>query len=147
MCTVLDSYWEKTIEPLKQELESDISPAGWNTWVEKWSKMSVQEFLESDIHQDSSEHRLRPWPLIAIEALKVHNYFPMVDCSLVEYLREIIGDWLKDPLSTPAAGMDTVAWAFMKKNTCGWNPDVNLSKDIRYGIKVLSVERVRINTN
>ncbi|XP_046333388.2 putative L-amino-acid oxidase YobN isoform X1 [Haliotis rufescens] len=138
----IDSYWEKTIEPLKQELVSDISPAGWNTWVEKWSKMSVQEFLETDIHQDSSEHRLRPWPLIAIEALKVHDYSPMFDCSLVEYLREIIGDWWKDPLSTPAEGLDTVAWAFMKKNTCGWNPDVNLSKDIQYGIKVLSVERV-----
>ncbi|XP_071102850.1 putative L-amino-acid oxidase YobN isoform X1 [Haliotis cracherodii] len=140
----INDYFDSTVAPVYAELRRDPSPKGWARWVKKWSQFSVLEFLKSDTYQSPADkYKLRPWPQKAIEAYTVRNYIPLVNASLVEYLRELLGQWWKDPLYTPTGGMEEIAKAFMRKNTTGWNPDVDLSKDIRYGIKVEAIEEVQ----
>lgn len=143
----VDDYFDSTVAPVYAELRRDPSSKGWARWVKKWSQFSVLEFLKSDTYQSPADkYKLRPWPQKAIEAYTVRNYIPLVNASLVEYLRELLGQWWKDPLYTPTGGMEEIAKAFMRKNTTGWNPDVDLSKDIRYGIKVEAIEEVSIGS-
>ncbi|XP_048243567.1 putative L-amino-acid oxidase YobN isoform X2 [Haliotis rufescens] len=140
----INDYFDRTVAPVYAELRSDTSPKGWARWVKKWSQFSVLEFLKSDTYQSPADkYKLRPWPQKALEAYRVRNYIPLINASLVEYLRALLGEWWKDPLYTPTGGMEEIAKAFMRKNTTGWNPDVDLSKDIRYGIKVEAVEEVQ----
>ena len=62
--------------------------------------------------------------------------------DLVGNLRDIIGKWWGDHLHTPKDGLDAFPKAFLKKNSSKWNPDVDLSKNILFGIKVEKVEKI-----
>ena len=58
---------------------------------------------------------------------------------MVAVLRFQFGEWWKDPLYCIAGGMDTLPKAFLKKNSHGWNDGVELSKQIKFGIRVEKV--------
>ncbi|MEW8544068.1 MAG: FAD-dependent oxidoreductase [Candidatus Thiodiazotropha sp.] len=68
------------------------------------------------------------------------TYSPLQSKSLCDVLREELGGWCHDPLFTPTDGMDALPEAFMKPNNNGWNTDVDLSKNIIYGIVVDTVK-------
>ena len=57
--------------PVKEELGTNPSEEDWQKWINKWSKLSLEDFLRSDIYQDESVDKLRPWPEEAIDAYKV----------------------------------------------------------------------------
>ncbi|XP_064614339.1 putative L-amino-acid oxidase YobN isoform X1 [Liolophura sinensis] len=140
--TGIDSYYERTFEPVKEELRQDHSTEGWNRWVTKWSKLSLDEFLRSDIHQKPGAPKLRPWPERAIQAFTVSNYAPFLSISLVEFLRDELGGWWEDPMYTPSEGMEELGWAFIKQNPGGWDPHVHLKENIRFGVEVEKIEMV-----
>lgn len=47
---------------------------GWDIWVEKWSTLSIEDFLRSDKYQDKTGIQYRPWPQAAVEGFKVLYY-------------------------------------------------------------------------
>lgn len=69
------------MQPVTDELYSSInekgSQDGWNEWVGKWSKLSVEEFLRTNINGDLKSPSYRPWPEAAIRGLQV-----MIDFQL-----------------------------------------------------------------
>ncbi|KAK3588181.1 hypothetical protein CHS0354_012243 [Potamilus streckersoni] len=136
---ILDLY-EKTIEPVKNEILEDHSKEGWKKWVAKWSKMSMLDFFRSEQYQDSPGPKLRPWTEQAILAYKVSGYRPILEISMVEYLRDELGGWWLDNLYTPTNGMSDLPEHFILPNKYGWNKDVNLLNRIHFGIRVESVE-------
>jgi monoamine oxidase len=113
--------------------------------------MSIIEFLRS-----SSDDKLRPWPRSAIDGLRVFGYTPMMEVSIVEvhcysfsYLtaqlaRDAIGKWWSDEMYTLKHGMIELPLSFIKENKNGWNPNVHLSKDIRFG---QTVDRIKVLTD
>ena len=70
---------------------------------------------------------------------QVSTYTPHFENSLVAVLRFQFGGWWKDPLFCMADGMDTLPKSFLQKNTHGWNKTVDLSKHIKFGIRVEKV--------
>lgn len=140
------SYWKATIVPVMKELMQDGSTSGWDLWVRKWSSMSLHEFLHTDINQATS-HKLRPWPQIAIEGYIYLSYAAsFLNNSLIETLRNDMGRFMMEPVYTACDGMDALPLAFMRPTPNGWNPDVNLSRCIKYGLRVYTVEKVSIKT-
>ncbi|XP_046325988.2 putative L-amino-acid oxidase YobN [Haliotis rufescens] len=136
------SYWKATIAPVMKELMQDGSTSGWDLWVRKWSSMSLHEFLHTDINQATS-HKLRPWPQIAIEGYIYLSYAAsFLNNSLIETLRNDMGRFMLEPVYTARDGMDALPLAFMRPTPNGWNPDVNLSRCIKYGVRVYTVEKV-----
>ncbi|CAC5395987.1 unnamed protein product [Mytilus coruscus] len=127
---ILDLY-ERTMQPVMDELFSLItekgSQDGWNEWVEKWSKLSVEEFLRTNDNCDTSSS-YRPWPEAAIRGLQVATYSPAFGTSLVEHLRDELGKWWTDNLQTPIDGMDTIAKNFIKPQFGTKEQTIDLSK-------------------
>lgn len=64
--------------------------------------------------------------------------------DLVSAIRGEIGQWHENTI-TVAGGMDMLPKAFMKLNSSGWNQDVDLSKNIVFGLKVESIEITHAN--
>ena len=56
---------------MKEELGVNPTEEEWQTWIKKWSKLSFEDFLRSDIYQIETGNKLRPWPEAALEAYKV----------------------------------------------------------------------------
>ncbi|XP_045165408.2 putative L-amino-acid oxidase YobN [Mercenaria mercenaria] len=139
---ILD-YYNRTMDQVKEELGESPSEDQWQKWIDKWSKLSVEDFLRSSNYQKEGSPKLRPWPEAAIDAYKVSTYTPFFSMDLVSYLREEIGEWYKDPLYTIASGMDCLPKAFVKKNDKGWNKDVDLSKNIIFGFMVQKVKNFK----
>ncbi|XP_053378315.1 putative L-amino-acid oxidase YobN [Mercenaria mercenaria] len=138
---ILD-YYDCTMDVVKKDLGTDPCEEQWQRWINKWSKLSVEDFLRSTIYQSDDLPQLRPWPEEAIEAYKVSTYTPMFSQDLVAYLREELGEWWKDPMYTPKFGMDEIPKSFVKKNKNGWNEDVYLSKNLKFGVMVQTVENI-----
>ncbi|KAK3099749.1 hypothetical protein FSP39_009068 [Pinctada imbricata] len=133
----IDELYEKTLEPVKKDLEKDTSAEGWEKWVERWSKYSVESFFRDGT--ELNEKELRPWPEDAIQAYKVTAYAPITNRSLAETMREDLGKWWSDDLWTPVAGMQSFAETFMERSL-GWHKDVSLTEHINYGKKVDTIK-------
>ena len=78
--------------------------------------------------------------IIELLILQTGIYLPFFHTDLAFLLRDILGDWWKDPLNAPKHGMDEIPKAFIKKNRYGWNKMVDLSKNIKFGIRVEKVQ-------
>ena len=63
--------YDRTVEPVKYELLTNHSEENWHKWVDKWSELSLEDFLRGDKYQSDDGYKLRPWPEAAIEAFKV----------------------------------------------------------------------------
>ena len=70
------------------------------------------------------------------------TYTPLNSKSLCSVLREDLGGWCHDPLYTPTEGVDALPKAFMSPNNSGWNTEVDLSKNVIYGIVVDTVKDI-----
>lgn len=140
---IMDLY-KRTIEPVKEDLLSLIKEKGpqegWKEWVEKWSKLSVDDFLRTNINSDLCS-AYRPWPEAAIRGLQISTYSPAFGTSLVEYLRDELGEWWTDRLHTPVDGMDTIAKNFIQPQHTNIVNTTDLAKRIQFGAKVRSVKR------
>lgn len=64
-------YYVHTVAPVKEELGTKPTEEDWQKWVHKWSKISLDEFFRSEIYEDETADKLRPWPEVAIDSFKV----------------------------------------------------------------------------
>ena len=134
---VADTYYNAVTQPVMDRLRKDPTPSAWYAWVMKWSKLSILSFLRKDFSIAVDEPELAPlkdllpWPEEAITAYMKFNYTPQLDTSLVENLREVLGEWWKDPMHTFEEGLEMLPWAFVEKRK-----DVNLSECIQFGVTV-----------
>ena len=74
MFYIIVDYFDRTIQPVIEDLGENPSPKDWHAWISKWSTFSVEDFLRSDTHQVEDGEQLRPWPETAITAYKVSVY-------------------------------------------------------------------------
>jgi hypothetical protein len=84
------------MDVVKKELGEKPTEEEWRAWISKWNKLSVEDFLRSDIYQsDQLEHKqmpgshacpcgykLRPWPEDAIAGYKVVKHFHRIQKRL-----------------------------------------------------------------
>ncbi|XP_063400156.1 putative L-amino-acid oxidase YobN [Mytilus trossulus] len=136
-----------TVNPVKADLfamiDSNGHHTGWNKWVEKWSKLSVNDFLRSRIGAEPS-CIYRPWPEIAIRGYQIGSYSPAFNTSLVEFLRDDLGKWWTHLLKTPVDGMDTIAKHFIKPHTFELKT-IDLSRNISYGVRINKIRKINRN--
>ena len=62
------------------------------------------------------------------------------EVSLVELLRDEVGQWWKDPMYSFEDGLSMLPKAFIKKNKQGWNKMVELSQNIIFGVSAHTIE-------
>lgn len=74
---VLVDLYKRTFNPLKADVEAFIydygAQIGWQKWVDKWNKLSVNDFLRTTIGAELT-CIYRPWPEIAIRGYQVVFY-------------------------------------------------------------------------
>ena len=81
-----------------------------------------------------------PWPDAAITAYSVFTYTQQLDQSLVQYLREQLGQWWSPNMHCIQGGMSLLPEAFTEPNEGrGWNPDVFLQKKIHFNHTVKEI--------
>ena len=81
-----------------------------------------------------------PWPNSAVTAYSVFSYTEQVDQSLVQYLRDQLGQWWSDKMHCIKGGMYQLPEAFTKRNRYGWNEDVWLQKKIKLNHTVKEIK-------
>ena len=151
-CFVAATYYAAVTKPVIDQLRKDPTSSGWHAWVQKWSKLSVLEFLRSTLasilHMErfsveadggdlESLNDLLPWHEEAITAYKKYTYTPQLDTSLVENLREDLGEWWKCNMHTFEKGLEMLPWAFVENEN---HDGVNLSENIQFGVTVHTLE-------
>jgi hypothetical protein len=68
------------------ELGNNPSESTWHKWIQKWSPLSLEDFLRSDFNQAIDQPKLRPWPEPAIEAYMVLLSFLPLPYVIVFFL-------------------------------------------------------------
>ena len=71
--------------PVKEELGTSPTEEDWQKWINKWSKLSLEDFLRSDIYLDKSKDNLRPWPEEAVDAYKVQFLFTCTSLYISDF--------------------------------------------------------------
>lgn len=131
----------------------------WTWWVDRWSRFSAMEFLTSSYEAIIAKLRipttvigpspedllkplndLLPWPRQAIVGFLAYNYTPGLSTSLVELLRDDLGEWWHTPMHTLKGGLSTLPWAFTKNDT-----GVQLGEYIDFGMFVTKVSYTNPN--
>lgn len=139
---ILDLY-NRTFDPVKAELRHLCAQNGlqdgWQKWVENWSKLSVYDFLRSkNVAEGNCIYR--PWPEIAIKGYQTTTYSPAFNTSLVEYLRDALGQWWAPLLHTPVDGMETIAKHFIKPHEFE-HKTIDLSTNINFGVRIRKIRK------
>ena len=80
-----------------------------------------------------------PWPEAAITAYSVFSYTEQLDQSLVQYLRDQLGQLWSSDMHCIKGGMFLLPEAFTKKDNGGWNPDVFLHDKIHFNRTVKEI--------
>ena len=129
----------------------------WGHWVKKWATFSVKDYLTFSYEEIITQLKnnemleevdketlkvleyLHPWPLDAIIGYGAISYTLSLEVSLVDWLRDELGEWWKDPMHTFEEGMQMLPRAFSKPNTKGWNTDIDLAKNITFGVKAREI--------
>lgn len=148
------------MKPIRDQLYDILNAdpnSSWEPWVSKWSSFSIIDLLRCSFHEiikklqdegsfeegDRLELRslkhLLPWPLDAVAGLKAIIYMLSLDVSLVDWLRDELGQWWIEPMHTFKDGMQMLPKAFAEPNTKGWNTDVDLSKNITFGVQAKEI--------
>ncbi|XP_071153732.1 putative L-amino-acid oxidase YobN [Mytilus edulis] len=71
----------------------------------------------------------------------ISTYSPAFGTSLVEYLRDELGEWWTDRPHTPVDGMDTIAKNFIKPQHTNIENTTDLAKRIKFGANVRCVKK------
>lgn len=126
----------------------------WMWWVNRWNRFSAMDFLTSSYEaiieklkistQTNEELKLEeqlkplkellPWPIQAINGYLAYNYTLGLNLSIVELLRDRLGQWWSSHMHTLKGGLSTLPWAFTK-NKGG----VELGNVIDFGMFVTKV--------
>ena len=139
-------------------LETDPLNA-WSKWIQKWSKFTIYALLrssleeiitllkESETYKSSDETDLKslsgllPWSVDAVTGLATLsgniNFF---DVSVPEFLRGEFGKYFNGPMHTFKDGLETLPLSFMEKNRWGWNEEVDLSQNVKFGVTVDEIQ-------
>ena len=102
----------------------------WRDWIAVWCKFSLSGFLQSslsaikEIIQDDRFkcgleplQELLPWPEAAIRGYSVYTYTEQLDQSLVQYLRDQMGDWWSNNMHHIKGGMSQLPEKFAEAAT------------------------------
>lgn len=136
----------------------------WDQWIDLWSQFPLDGFLQSNyeaimtkVEKKVLERKVRgkkfdiplksleelkkylPWPDAAITAYSVFTYTEQLDQSLVQYLRDQLGQWLSPDMHCIKGGMSLLPEAFTKRDNGGWNPDVCLHDKIHFNRTVKEI--------
>lgn len=107
----------------------------WEQWIGVWSQFPLDGFLQSTYEavMTKVEKKVReenykipltslkelkkylPWPDAAITAYSVFTYTEQLDQSLVQYLRDQLGQWWSPNMHCIKGGMSLLPDAFTKK--------------------------------
>ena len=114
-----------------QEAEEgdDVSKAiQWKRWIDIWCQFTLEGFLQStykavltkipDRHDQEGLEELAsllPWPDAAVRAYSVFSYTEQLDQSLVQYLRDQLGQWWSRNMHRIKSGMSKLPEAFAEK--------------------------------
>ena len=161
-----DEYYDCTTkvvtDQLRDLLRSDEVKSGkvkesdaWEEWIRIWSQFSLDGFLKSNYETvktkfiakcdnfslDSLEDlkKYLPWPDAAITAYSVFNYTEQLDQSLVQYLRDQLGQWWSARMHCIQGGMSLLPEAFTEPNDKGWNREVHLHQKIQFNSTVKEI--------
>ena len=118
----------------------------WQRWIDNWSQFSVNGLLLSEksevlskLSSDKEYHDeikgsnlgdFIPWPEEAITAWTIYNYTEQLDQSLVQYLRDELGDWWSPKMHHIDGGMSKLPQAFYEK----------LKQDITFNVTVTGIK-------
>ena len=144
--------------------DPSVKPShAWDKWIEIWSQFPLDGFLRStyeavmtkvekkvleleleknlSIPLTSLEElkKYLPWPEAAITAYSVYTYTQQLDQSLVQYLREQLGQWWSPDMHCIKGGMSLLPETFTKKDKGGWNPNVFLHNKIHFNHTVKEI--------
>ncbi|XP_028415554.1 uncharacterized protein LOC114538711 [Dendronephthya gigantea] len=156
----IDDYYKKTtgvvtnqlIAWLKNTTTIDQEIKVWERWINIWSQFTLESFLESSkevicakLTNDDKDNldvtmlgKLLPWSNDAVRGYSVFTYTQQLDQSLVEYLRDQLGNWWSADMHTLVGGMHSLPEAFFK---CKEHPlttnDIEIKKQV-YKIRYYS---------
>lgn len=157
-----DEYYDCTTKVVTDQL-LDLLHSGtvkksdaWEEWIGIWSQFPLDGFLKSNydavktkfsakaltISPNSLEDlkKYLPWPDAAITAYSVFNYTEQLDQSLVQYLRDQLGQWWSPHMHCIQGGMSLLPEAFTEPNEGrGWNPNVHLHQKIDFNRTVKEI--------
>ena len=143
--------------------DSDVTPSeAWKQWIDVWSQFPLDGFLQSTYVAVMTKvknvlknkqtlksqvclanleqlKKYLPWPEAAITAYSVFSYTEQLDQSLVQYLRDQLGQWWSSDMHCIKGGMFLLPEAFTKKDNGGWNPDVFLHDKIHFNRTVKEI--------
>ncbi|XP_065903274.1 L-amino acid oxidase-like isoform X2 [Dysidea avara] len=161
----IDTYYALTTNIAANQLKKRLLVVGdtnkreaivWEQWIENWSKFSLASFLRNTLdgvlqlldkeHQLSAAEsemldELIPWPEEAITAYSVFSYTEQLDQSLVQYLRDQLGQWWSNEMHKIDGGASRLPEAFAKERKLdNWSVKaVNLQNKITYNVTVNEV--------
>ncbi|XP_028414023.1 L-amino-acid oxidase-like [Dendronephthya gigantea] len=136
----IDDYYSKTTGVVTDQLIAwlnktttiDEEIAVWDRWIDIWSQFTLESFLESNVKvilaklesedEDGCDNldsldvdmleNLLPWSDDAVRGYSVFSYTEQLDQSLVQYLRDQLGNWWSRDMHTLVGGMHSLAEAF-----------------------------------
>ena len=105
----------------------------WLKWIKNWDQFAFDAFLRSTYEnirsvvnvQDEKDldplKSLLPWPEEAIHAYSVYNYTEQLDQSVVQLLRDDLGQWWSPNMHHIKGGMSKLPEAFINpySDSCG----------------------------
>lgn len=161
----IDEYYNRTTKVVTDQLLDFMNDPSvkdyqaWEQWIGVWSQFPLDGFLQSTYEavMTKVEKKVReenykipltslkelkkylPWPDAAITAYSVFTYTEQLDQSLVQYLRDQLGQWWSPNMHCIKGGMSLLPDAFTKKDNGGWNPDVCLHDKIHFNRTVKEI--------
>ena len=149
----IDEYYEKTTGVVTDQLKTWLTNANgdiekeiceWDRWIDIWSQFTLESFLESNIgvirakfsdleRQDLDEEtlgNLLPWSNDAVRGYSVSTYTEQLDQSLVQYLRDQLGQWWSENMHTLVGGMHSLPEAFFGSDKLDAAEDIAFKKQV-----------------
>ena len=110
----------------------------WDDWINNWSNFSLIGFLQNTkdgvLQLLDEDHQLDA----AIKAYSVYSYTEQLDQSLVQYLRDDLGNWWSHKMHRIVEGTSKLPQGFVKERVSTW-PDhaiINLKEKVTFHVKV-----------
>ena len=159
------NYYEVCMTFVKNEIQQanggHPTARDWKLWVNRWSRFSAMDFLTSSYEaiveklkipttyttaitpRDESKlveqlkplKDLLPLPRQAIIGYLAYNYTPGLHISIVELLRDDLGQWWTQKMHSLEGGLSTLPWAFTNNKR-----GVRLGEFIDFGMFVTKVK-------
>ena len=120
----------------------------WKDWIDNWCQFSLSGFLLSDVEAIRTKikdsrflvgldelKKYLPWPEAAVRCYSVYSYTEQLDQSLVQYLRDEMGEWWTDNMHHIEGGMSQLPEKFAEAATNEDHPF-----DIIFNVTVNEIE-------